>query len=289
MKIIDPHVHLFNLISGDYHWLKDGNEPLWADKKLIQRNFNEQDLALNAPLILAGFVHIEAGFDNHKPWRELNWLEQHCTASFKSIAFADVTQTPAKFSADIKKLKSYSSFIGIRYIFNDHAYTSAEIENINKNLITLANEALIFEVQLPEAQEVFEQVFACLLAEPNLTIIINHAVFPPELQEKTLYSHWLNNIKKLSQLNKIYIKCSGWEMVNRQYSMPHVINIIKVCLHLFGEHNVMLASNFPLNLFTKTYQDYWLDLYKNLNTTNHFSFEQNNNLFYKNAMRTYHL
>lgn len=287
MKIIDPHIHLFDLNNGNYHWLKDDNEPLWAEKKLIQRNFKEQDLLLTPPLILAGFVHIEAGFDNQQPWRELTWLEQHCVMPFKSIAFSDVSQVSDKFLSNINKLQCNASFSGIRYIFNNQTYTSKEIKNIKENLRILANKEIIFELQLPSNQAVFEQVLACLLIEPNLKIIINHAAFPPKLQEKALYLRWLSNITKLSQRKNTYIKCSGWEMVNKQYNMHYVLNIITTCLRLFGENNVMLASNFPLTLFTTSYQEYWQNLYKLL--TDNFTLKQSNNLCYSNAKHVYDL
>ena len=64
MDILDPHLHLFNLKSGDYHWLSPDNPPFWSDKAVIAKNFNESHLLLSTPFNLKGFVHIEAGFDN---------------------------------------------------------------------------------------------------------------------------------------------------------------------------------------------------------------------------------
>ena len=82
IKIIDPHLHLFDLKQGDYHWLKADNPPNWPDKNVINNTFDEQDLSLSPPLSLAGFVHIEAGFDNLQPWRELNYLQKSCPITF---------------------------------------------------------------------------------------------------------------------------------------------------------------------------------------------------------------
>ena len=76
INIIDPHIHLFDLSQGDYHWLKSQNPPSWPDKVIIERNFDLDDLTnslainltndgdYNDELIgevsLSGFVHIEA-------------------------------------------------------------------------------------------------------------------------------------------------------------------------------------------------------------------------------------
>ena len=91
IKIIDPHLHLFNIEQGDYSWLKPQCPPFWPDKPLINKNFVEADLLLPHAMHLAGFVHIEAGFDNQQPWREIDWWQQDYTLHFTRVAFADIT------------------------------------------------------------------------------------------------------------------------------------------------------------------------------------------------------
>ena len=144
-KIIDPHLHLFNLEEGDYHWLKASNPPFWPNKQLINRNFAETDLALESPLTLAGFVHIEAGFDNDKPARELAWLEQHCTTPFKSIAFANICSVD--FHSQIQTLLQNNSFIGIRHILDEQAEPILAHPHTLTNLKLLESLDLVFELQ----------------------------------------------------------------------------------------------------------------------------------------------
>ena len=104
MKIIDPHLHLFDLEQGDYQWLKAENPPFWSDKKIIASNFAETDLQLSSPFELAGFVHIEAGFDNSKPWREIAWLEETCSLPFRSIAGINLLLPSNEFQQVLDKL-----------------------------------------------------------------------------------------------------------------------------------------------------------------------------------------
>ena len=70
---IDPHVHLFALQEGDYHWLKPNNPPFWPDKDVIAKSTYEHHLRRASKGKLTGFVHIEAGFDNERPWREIDF------------------------------------------------------------------------------------------------------------------------------------------------------------------------------------------------------------------------
>jgi len=285
IKIIDPHVHLFDLSKGQYQWLKAENPPFWPDKSVIANNFSEQDLCLSSPLELAGFVHIEAGFDNENPWREIEWLEQSCQTDFRSVAMLDITLMPELFSLQLTKLLSYKSLVGIRYILDDDALTILSDKNCQLNLQQLAKHQLSFELQLPVSDnKVTQQLMKLLTATPELLYCINHAGWPPTTHEKANIDslNWQNNIEKLSQFNNVYIKCSGYEMLNRQYAKLWQEDIIATCLANFGLSKVMLASNFPLSLWHSHYQQSWLQC---LNL--HYSKSELNKLCYQNAYNFY--
>jgi predicted TIM-barrel fold metal-dependent hydrolase len=64
-------------------------------------------------------------------------------------------------------------------------------------------------------------------------------------------------MRALAQCPNIHVKASGWEMVDRQYTVDAIKPIIKQLVAIFGGERVLLASNFPLTLFRQSYQDYW--------------------------------
>lgn len=259
MNIIDPHLHLFDLNKGQYHWLKAENPPFWPDKPLISKNFNEQDLKLASPLSLAGFVHIEAGFDNQQPWREIAWLEQKCQSNFRSVASLDITLMPEIFSQQLDKLLAYKSVVGIRHILDDEALSILEHENSLINLQLLAIKQLSFELQLSLSDsQVIEQLIEIISATSGLFYCINHAGWPPLSVEHST-TQWQVNLQRLSEFSNIYIKCSGFEMADRNYSKSWQQKVISQCIASFGLSRVMLASNFPLCLWQASYQDNWLN------------------------------
>ena len=261
LSIIDPHVHLFDLQQGDYHWLKPDNPPFWSDKKLIAKNVNEQALTLPKPLSLSGFVHIEAGFDNEQPWREIHWLEQTCTLPFRSIAYIDMLASPINFSLALSRLTQFSSVVGVRYIFDDdfiqvNSHTNVT-ETLLSNLQQLADNHLLFELHIAFNNIELVKLFTMLLAQsPELKVIINHCGFP-DLKNTNSLDNCLGVLKHFSQQANIAVKCSGLEMNNREYTNEWQTRIIETCLDYFGENRVMLASNFPLTLFKESYADYW--------------------------------
>lgn len=281
MEIIDPHLHLFDLSKGKYAWLKPENPPFWPDKHLINRSFSENDLTLNQGLSLSGFVHIEAGFNNNQPWQEITWLEENCRLPFKSIAGIDLTLKSELFLQRISQLKTFTSVVGVRDILDDNAVKYLSNEQVKKNLQQLAKHQLLFELQMPVDNLDAVKLFIGILQQtPNLQVVINHAGCPSNLN-----NNWQQGLEKLSLFQQCSIKCSGFEMANREYSFQYQADIIETCIEYFDIERVMLASNFPLCLFTNTYQEYWQ---KYLN--NHLlSAEKLNFLFFLNAKRIYQL
>ena len=272
IKIIDPHLHLFDLKQGDYNWLKADMPPFWSDKSLVNRSFNEENLKLRPPLSLAGFVHIEAGFDNHQPWRELSYLEQKCQLPFVAIASIDLNLDSVNFNQQLEKLSHYVSFCGVRHILDEQALILLSCKQVRENISRLNNftqmvfaeknnHSMIFEVQLPLDDNLSVNVLCDVINNnKNITFIINHAGFPAKKTKSIAWENWQANLSKLSIFENIAIKCSGWEMIDRQYNhQQNWLNYnLDTCFTIFGEKRMMLASNFPLCLFTHTsYQDYW--------------------------------
>lgn len=256
MKIIDPHIHLFNLADGHYHWLKPENPPFWSDKAIINKSFGQSDLNLDVNDQLAGFVHIEAGFNNDQPWQEIAWLEKACSLPMKSIATCDLTLSPEQFDAQLSRICTYKSVVGVRHILDDDAPALLAQKNVQINLSLIAKYKLIFELQINICDLDSVSLFAKLAEQFSLTYTVNHAGFPPLDSDSDDWQNWLSGLAQLAK-NHAAIKCSGWEMLSRDYELALQKKVVHSCIKLFGIDKVMLASNFPLCLFSKEYAQFW--------------------------------
>jgi L-fuconolactonase len=283
-KIIDPHLHLFNLQKGDYAWLKSQNPPFWPDKHLINKGFIETDLSLQPPQQLSGFVHIEAGFDNQQPWREIDWLQQHCVLPFKSVAFADITAIT--FNKHIEQLKQYKSVTGIRHILDQQAQQILSSALIDQHFALLSDYELSFDAQLSLTDsQAIEQLILLANKHKALRIIINHGGWPPADNNIDGQKTWKVNLQKLAKCENIAMKLSGWEMSNRTWQPQQSAALIHHSVATLGDNRVMLASNFPLCLFTMSYADLWTT-YATLPKFSTQSFEK---ITYNNAVNWYQM
>ena len=294
MKIIDPHLHLFNLDQGDYHWLKIDNPPFWPDKSLINKTFEESDLALESEFTLSSFVHIEAGFDNSQPWRELASLEQTCNKPFRAIATIDLTASSHDFKQCLVKLAELRSFVGVRHNLDEQALSLLTKKQVLSNFKILndfalgIDQRLIFETQLEFTAYVPADALCDIIRDnPNISFIINHAGFPPADIQSIEWQNWQSNLFKLSIFPHVAIKCSGWEMTDRNYQSTWINESLAVLLNIFGVKKIMLASNFPLCLFSKSnYQDYWQSIISS-NFFQALTEQEKSALCYDNALRWY--
>ena len=297
MKIIDPHLHLFNLKQGDYHWLKADNPPFWPDKALINKTFKESALALEPPLELAAFVHMEAGFDNSQPWRELEMLTKSGNKDFRAIANIDLTASNQAVKQNLAILAKQPSFIGVRHLLNEQAlnlltnkHVLSNINLLNDFAVREMKQGLIFEAQLGLTEHAPVNALCEVISDnPNIRFIINHAGFPPKDSQTIEWQRWQSNLRKLAMFAHVAIKCSGWEMINRNYQPDWLNENLTLILAIFGADKMMLASNFPLCLFNKnSYQDYW----QSIITGDFFqalSRQEKSVLCYDNALRWYTL
>lgn len=282
MKIIDPHLHLFNLSEGEYAWLQPDKPPFWPDKQIINREFSQADLQLPEQLQLTGLVHIEAGFDNHQPGREIAWLESCLNLPFRSIASADLTTSSQAFSALLDELESYPSVAGVRHILDDQAASLLANPQVIHNLQQLAERGLIFDCQYSLTDTYATQLLAAFLDTQPLQTVINHAGFPPLAAEAGKI--WQENLTRLADYPQVSIKASGWEMTDRNYPETMISQILEQLLQSFGTRRVMLASNFPLCNFSTSYEDLW-QTYSELP----FTPEVLEQLCYQNTKRIYKL
>jgi len=259
MKIIDPHLHLFDLELGRYQWLHPENPPFWPDKNHINKSFFESDLTLTEPLSLSGFIHIEAGFDNKKPWLELAALKQSCNKPFRSIANIDLTSSSRNVDTVIQKLAEFHSFIGVRHLLDDQALVLLKNKQVLDNIKTLNKNGLVFEVQLSLIEHAPVNALCDVISNnPEMDFIINHSGFPPTDIHTIEWQRWQSNLEKLSFYPHVAIKCSGWEMAGRNYKTTWLNENLSLIFAIFGAKKVMLASNFPLCLFShSSYQAYW--------------------------------
>ena len=254
MQIVDPHVHFFALQEGRYEWLKPHNPPFWPDKPVLCCDGSDQDLQ-GPGLSLKGVVHIEAGFDNARPWREVQYLEHHVRVPLRTIAGYDLLAADPQVA--LAHLLPLSSVVGVRHILDEDAQTVLQASRTLAHFNALARHHLLFEAQLAGTDTAGINELARCLQQSGVRCVVNHAAFAPV--DKPGYTLWHNNMAQLAQNPQVAVKVSGFEMLStqRHWDAQFATRVMDDLLSLFGPQRVMLASNFPLCRFAHSWQQLW--------------------------------
>lgn len=253
---VDPHVHLFALDEGQYNWLKPTNAPFWADKKNIAKNTTETMLHRASLGQLCGFVHIEAGYDNSRPWREIAFLERHCTLPFRSVGCIDLAGTSV--GSHIDKLGLYSSVSSLRHILDDEAETLLRAPKVKWALGHMATKGLSFDAQFNIADSSAVVALLNVLEQnPALKVAINHAALAPLDKNSLAFRTWRQNTRVLNETGQVAFKFSGLEMQDRKWHWQRANYIFETLLDTVGTNQIMFASNFPLCQWRMAYAELW--------------------------------
>lgn len=276
-KIFDPHLHFFALQKGNYNWLKGNNGPNWPNIATIKRDFGPKDLVLE-DYELVGYCHIEAGFDNENPERELEYLTSLGCSRLNAISHIPVDLAPFEFARKLSQLSGFHNCVGIRDITEGEEVGRLFNQNVQVNLEKLAEQLPLFEAQFELYNEdATSQLVQLALAVPKLNIVINHAGLVTQAQ----FGRWQCALEQLANCDNIFVKFSGFEMLPES-SFEFEKKVLASLLTHFGKHRVMFASNFPLCLMAIPYQTRW-DRFKALCGTS----ELWQQLSYHNAAKLY--
>ena len=263
IKLIDAHHHLWEPQALPYVWLRQLGKPKpFGDPTAIQRNYlpkNYLDDAGEAKDVeLISTVHVQADGALPDPVAETFWLEALKSAIPSAIVgFADLG------SADLHKVLQRHSqsprFRGVRQIIGklaDRPDLSFTSENLleksawQKGFSLLQEFNMSFDLQLYPEQ--MEGAAKFLKNYPETRVVLDHAGCPYDQTDHGL-ELWGAGVEKLSQLQNVYVKLSGFGMYNSYWDAENTERIFQKLYKTFRAERLMWGSNFPVDRLMQSY------------------------------------
>lgn len=301
MKIVDPHVHLWKLDSGNYPWLDSPSPNLLGDYSAIAKDFTLRDLsqlAKGAGIELEGVVNIEA--TPVDPLQETACTEEQlaqslpdtsCSLPASFSVFVDLSRPDAE--RQILNQQAISPRVkGVRQILNVHhdplydyvGYHYLRDAQWQRNLGLLEKHGLLFEMQLYPHQ----MLEAAKLAQryPDLVMVINHGGMYVDRAGPEGWRQWRKGLGALARQPNVVIKLSGYAMLDHEWTSNSIRPLVYEALDTFGVERCMFASNFPVDSLYASYARVW-EAYDHL--VQDASTTERASLFVENARRIYHL
>jgi len=300
-KIVDAHVHWWDLDNNYYPWLMDKPEGeddsgLSGAGPIANTYVASLFLKHKAGYDIQAVVHIEAQWDPTDSLGETRWLDELARSGDDKGLLAGLVGF-ANLAADncehlLEGHASSSLMRSIRHMLNrieDNPAKCWAPEDFTLNPDWLKNYELLKKYQLGFDLMCFSNMMQRMAdlahKHPDIMIYLEHAGMPHEFDGPG-NELWRSGMNALAANENVVVKISGLgtTMPNWDEAMirPYVLETIDI----FGIDRVMFASNFPTDKLFSSMDTIWQAF---LSITADFSQDERNKLFAENAIRHYRL
>lgn len=274
--IIDTHHHFWNYDPVEFDWIDD--EMATIRQSFLPENFKSTIKDTE----VTGVVSVQA----RQIEEETDWLIAN--AEEHDFIKGVVGWLPLMDPAIEEKLQKYAGnnwLKGIRHVVQgepDPEFILGDAFNRGVDCLkkfNLVYDILIFEHQLPNTIKFVDK-------HPNQMFVLDH-IAKLRIKENDI-ENWANNLKELAKRDNVFCKMSGMvtEADYKLWTEEQLKPYFDVVLEAFGPSKLMFGSDWPVCLFATQYNQ-WLNLVKKV--VSGFSQSEQEQIFYKNAIATYHL
>jgi len=296
LRIVDPHVHLWDLSRDRYGWLQDDplpNNPAGDMSPIAHRDYLLADyLADAAGWRIDKIVHVECGMPVGRELAETDWLQKLADIyDYPQGIVAGANLLDPDLEALLEAHAARPNVRGIRQIVCWHAdplktYTDRDLlvdPAWEAGLARLARHGLSFDLQLYPSQ--METAAAVAARHPDVPLIVNHAGLPTD-RDPAGMNRWRAGLRALAALPHVSIKISGLGITDRAWTPESIRPIVLECIEAFGSERAMFASDFPVERVHGTFDAFYSAFDA---ITADFSDDERDRLFAANAEAIYRI
>lgn len=292
MRIVDPHVHLWDLATGLYPGVTAPSRGFIGDKSAIARSYLPQDFLAETEggLDIAGAVHVEA-FPTD-PVREVAHVQAMADATSIPLGIVGrVDLSDPHVEQRLGRLATFPAIRGVRQVLNTHknphfAYVERDYladDHWRKAFGYLEAYGLSFDLQIYPHQGAAAAELAA--AYPRIAIVLNHAGMWVD-RDAAGWRGWKAALSRLAAQSNIVCKISGLGMFDHNWTVESFRPLILETIEAFGPDRCMFASNFPVDRLYGSYASLWAAF---STITEGFGKAERDALFFGTAARIYRL
>lgn len=296
LRIVDTHVHLWDLSRDRYGWLQDDplpNNPAGDMSPIAHQNYLLPDyMADTAGWKVDKIVHVECGMPIGRQLAETDWLQGLANDygyPHGIVAGADLLDPDLDTLLEAHAARP--NVRGVRQIVCWHedplkTYTSRDLLPDPKwveGFAKLVRHQLSFDLQLYPSQMATAAIIAA--RHPDVPMIVNHAGLPTDRDEAGM-ERWRTGLGLLAAQPQVSIKISGLGITDRQWTTDSIRPVVLECIEAFGVDRAMFASDFPVESVHGTFDDFFSAFDA---ITADFTDDERDRLFARNAEAIYRI
>ncbi len=281
MKIIDTHIHIWDLENIHYQWL-EGNDTI------LGRTYHLAELEASRTEV--GITHgVLVQAENH--FQDTDWMLANAAQAdwIKGVVGWMPLLRPEETQAALYKYRQNPFFKGVRHLIHDEPNKRWLLqEEVMESLKILADHKVPFDVVgiLPEHIEC-----ALVVAEkiPHLKMVFDHLNQPP-IAKKETFGRWGDLMIEAAKHPQFHQKISGLGLTSGNltgWTGDDLQPYIEFVFEYFGTERCFCGGDWPVSLLAGEYVRTWT-VYKEL-LTRLLSAEDQERVFFHNANAFYQL
>jgi predicted TIM-barrel fold metal-dependent hydrolase len=269
MKIVDPHIHLWDPATHRYPWMQGTADSFLGDNSALRRSYLVEHLLADAgdAVEVEQVVHVEANHDPADPVEETRWL-QSLAGDPANRGLPQAIVAAADFSSPelprvLEAHRRYPNVRGIRQILNVHErpfydYVGRHYlreDTWRRNFRLLGRLGLSFDLQIYPTQ----MAEAAQLARdhPDVQFVLNHTGMFADRGSVAGWRLWRDGLRLLAACPNVAIKISGLAMFDHRWTVESWRPYVLEAIDAFGPQRAMFASNFPVDRLFCSYTELW--------------------------------
>ncbi|WP_319590063.1 amidohydrolase family protein [uncultured Draconibacterium sp.] len=274
--IIDTHHHYWNYNPVEFDWIDD-------EMAKIRQSFlpdNLKETLENTEV--EGVVTVQA----RQCLEETDWLLKLAAENdfmrgvvgWLPLAYENIEELLEKYSCN-DKLKA------VRHVVQGEPDPKFILgKNFNRGISQLKKYGLIYDILILEHQ--LPNTIRFVDQHPDQQFVLDH-IAKPRIKANEM-EPWTKNIKELAKRKNVSCKISGMvtEADFNNWTEEQLKPYFEVVFNAFGPNRLMYGSDWPVCLVATEYAN-WLSLVKR--QLAQFSENEQNMIFYKNAVEVYQL
>lgn len=247
MRVIDSHVHVWDLSGGGYAWLGPQHGPLHRDFTIEEAR---RELLASG---IDGAVLVQAE-DSEQDTRAM-------------LAAADVEplvvgvvgwvrlDDPAEADRELDDYGRHPQFRGVRHLVHDDPRDDfLDLPNVRRSLALLAGRGLVLDV--PDAWPRHLPGLAHLAEDlPDLTVVVDHLGKPPRGTDEI--EEWERALRAIARYPNTVAKLSGLQRPGQPLTAAALRPVWDVALEAFGPGRLMYGGDWPMTIPYGGYAEHW--------------------------------
>jgi L-fuconolactonase len=281
-KIIDTHIHVWDLQQANYPWLKDDTSILNQTWAIEQLNSERETAGITGGVLVQASSNLQDTELMLNTARKTAWIDG--VVCWLPLLHTDDTQQ----LLDENFLKE-KYFKGVRHQIHDEPNTKWLLQPaVINSLKILAEKNIPFDVVAVLPQHI-ETALEVAYKVPELKMVFDHLSQPP-IKTKERFGVWGELMRTAAQHKNFYAKISGLGTASGNlaaWNEEEVKPYIAFVLEHFGTSRCFCGGDWPVSLLAGSYKKVWNVYTAVVNSL--VSKQDSENIFYHNALQFYHL